>query len=241
MAAQRRPGPPPKRGPTGKAADAVLAFALWLVLGALGNVALEWVGMKFLWPQEGARHSYDTLAAELGYLDADFPDGLVLEHPSRFSRELAARVYAKVYQDWRLGEVFRPRAQEPAARQSFPGRVRAFLGEGSDYLMAAVCATQVYAIRLGVMACATPVFLLPGLVAAADGFGQRDLRRFGGGRERGHVYHLARNFVFPAFTLPWVLYLDWPDTVHPAWFVLPFAALFGWLVLTMTGSFKKYL
>ena len=31
-----------------------------------------------------------------------------------------------------------------------------------------------------------------------------------------------------------MLYLDWPDTVHPAWFVLPFAALFGWLVFGET-------
>lgn len=239
MAAQRRPSPPPKRGPTGKAADALLAFALWIVLGGLGNIAIEWVGMKTLWPEQGARHSYDTLMAELHYLDSDFPEGLVVANPARFSRELAARVYGKVYQDWRLGEVFKPQAQPDTA--SFRGRAKAFLGEGSDYLMAAVCATQVYAIRLGVMVCATPVFLLAGLAAAADGFGQRDLRRFGGGRERGHVYHLARNFVFPAFTLPWVLYLSWPDTVHPAAFVLPFAALFGWLVSTMTSSFKKYL
>lgn len=241
MAAQRRPSPPPKRGPTGKVLDAALAFTLWIVLGGLGNIALEWVGMKMFWPEQGARHSYATLAAELRYLDADFPEGLVVAHPARFSRGLAARVYATVYEDWRLGEVFRPAPARQETANTFPGRVRAFLGQGGDYLMAAVCATQVYAIRLGVMAAATPVFLLAGLAAAADGFGQRDLRRFGGGRERGHVYHLARNFVFPAFTLPWVLYLSWPDTVHPALFVLPFAALFGWLVLTMTSSFKKYL
>jgi hypothetical protein len=50
-------------------------------------------------------------------------------------------------------------------------------------------------------------YLLAGLVAVVDGLGQRDLRRFGGGREKGQVYHLARGMVFPAFTLPWILYL----------------------------------
>jgi hypothetical protein len=49
----------------------------------------------------------------------------------------------------------------------------------------------VYAIRLAVMVSALPVFLLAGLVAVVDGLGQRDLRRFGGGREKGQVYHLA--------------------------------------------------
>lgn len=241
MAAQRRPGPPPKRGPAGKAADAALAFALWIALGALGNIAIEWVGMKLLWPQEGVRHSHETLAAELRVLDEDFPEGLLVKSPAALSRELAAWVRAKVYRDWRLGGAFKPPGGGRDAQDGFPARVKGLLGQGSDYLAAAVCATQVYAIRLGVMACASPVFLLAALAAAADGLGQRDLRRYGGGRERGHVYHLARNFVFPAFALPWVLYLSWPSTVRPALFVLPFAALFGWLVRVMAGSFKKYL
>ena len=241
MAAQRRPSPPPKRGPAGKAANAVLAFAIWIILGALGNIVVEWVGMKWVWSEEGPRHSYKTLIAELRYLDADFPDGILIRHPARFSRELAASLYETVYVDWRLGELFQSPQQPKTANDPMDVRARRLLGDGRDYLIAAICATQVYAIRLGVMLGAMPVFLLAGLAAAVDGLGQRDLRRFGGGRERGHVYHLARNFVFPAFTLPWVFYLDWPDTVHPNLFVLPFAALFGWLVLVMTGSFKKYL
>lgn len=241
MAAQRRPSPPPKRGPVGKLANAALAFTVWIFLGAVGNIVVEWVGMRMIWPQEGARHSYETLMAELRYLDADFPDGIIIEHPARFSRELAAKVYETVYQDWRLGSLFQAPEQPKSAQEPLGTRIKRLLGDGRDYLMAAICATQVYVIRLGVMICATPVFLLAGITAAVDGLGQRDLRRFGGGRERGHVYHLARNFVFPAFTLPWVLYMSWPATVHPNLFVLPFAALFGWLILIMTGSFKKYL
>lgn len=45
--------------------------------------------------------------------------------------------------------------------------------------------------------------------------------------------------VFPAFTLPWILYLSWPDTVHPAHFILPFAAAFGWALWIAASSFKK--
>ena len=41
MAAQRRPSPPPKRGPAGKLANAVLAFAIWIILGAFGNIVVE--------------------------------------------------------------------------------------------------------------------------------------------------------------------------------------------------------
>jgi len=55
------------------------------------------------------------------------------------------------------------------------------------------------------MVCAMPVFLLAGLVTVVDGLGQRDLRRFGGGRgtraglplSKGHGVsglHPARGF-----------------------------------------------
>ena len=82
---------------------------------------------------------------------------------------------------------------------------------------------------------------LAGLVAVVDGLGQRDLRRFGGGREKGQVYHLARGMVFPAFTLPWILYLSWPTPVQPGHFILPFALVFGFALWIAASSFKKYL
>lgn len=237
---------PPKHGPLGKLAKAVVGFAFWVILGAFGNVVVEWVGMRLVWPDEGVSHSLATLEAELGYLDRDFPEGILIAHPAQFSRRLAARVHHAAYQEWRLGSVFGTAAPnqargKPAPGASFREVADHWLGGGGEYLLAAVAATQVYAIRLGVMIGAIPVFLLAALVAIPDGLGQRDLRRFGGGRERGQVYHLARGFVFPLFTLPWVLYLSWPTTVHPNWFVLPFAAGFGYMLWVMTSSFKKYL
>lgn len=233
--AERRPSPPaPKRGPLGKLASALLGFAFWVILGALGNVLLEWLGMAFLWPEEGVRHSWDTLNAELRYLDRDFPEGMFISRPARFAREAMAAVHGAVYRGWNFGALF-PGSRAGTAAPSPFGAL------GREYLLAAVIATQIYVLRLAVMVSAVPVFLLAAVVAAADGFGQRDLRRFGGGRERGQVYHLARSFVLPLFTLPWILYLSWPTTVHPNWFVLPFATAFGAMLWVMTGSFKKYL
>ncbi|MGZ8219822.1 TIGR03747 family integrating conjugative element membrane protein, partial [Methylomagnum sp.] len=224
--AEKRPSQPPKHGPLGKLAKAIVGFAFWVVLGALGNIVVEWVGMRLAWPEEGVKHSLATLESELKYIDRDFPEGIFIAHPARFSRRLAARVHDTAYKEWRLGSVFG--AAGPvrsggrlAPNASFGEVADRWLGGGGEYLLAAVIATQIYAIRLGVMIGAIPVFLLAALVAISDGLGQRDLRRFGGGRERGQVYHLARGFVFPLFTLPWVLYLSWPATVHPNWFVLP--------------------
>jgi integrating conjugative element membrane protein (TIGR03747 family) len=238
----RRSGPPPKRGPFARLAGAGLAFGFWVLLGAFGNIVVEWMGMRLLWPEQGVKHSFAALDEELRYLDRDFPEGVLIRRPARFARDLAAGVYATAYQDWHLGALAGGAASgRPADPHTFRGQVREFLGGGGEYLLAAVIATQIYALRLGVLMAATPVFVLAGLVAVADGLGQRDLRRFGGGRERGQVYHLARGLVFPAFTAPWLLYLAWPTAVHPNAFVLPFALLFGGAIRIMTSSFKKYL
>ena len=181
---------------------------------------------------------------ELRGLEVSFGEGIFIRRPALFAREMAAAVNAKVYQDWRLDG----KAVELDRRASLAGAEGRFsadahnLSQGfQDYLLAAVAATEVYAIRLAVMVSALPVFLLSGLVAVVDGLGQRDLRRFGGGREKGQVYHLARGMVFPAFTLPWILYLSWPTAVQPGHFILPFALVFGFALWIAASSFKKYL
>lgn len=239
-----RPVPPPKRGPIGKLVNAVLAFAFWLLLGMVGNILFEWVCMKIVWPEEGPTHSVAMVEAELAYLDRDFSEGVFIRHPALFARDLAGTVNTQVYQDWRL----EAKALDLERRAALAGGTAGFAADARelsqsfhDYLLSGVLATEVYAIRLAVMVSALPVFLLAGLVAVVDGLGQRDLRRFGGGRERGQVYHLARGMVFPAFTLPWILYLSWPTTVHPNHFILPFALVFGFALWIAASSFKKYL
>jgi integrating conjugative element membrane protein (TIGR03747 family) len=240
--AEARRSPPRKPGPTGRLLALAAGFGFWLVFGALGNILVEWAGMMYLWPGEGVAHSLATLKSELGTLDRDFPEGVFIARPARLAGQLSTLVYDQVYREWQLGRWFQGAqarsAQEPP---SLGGVARKFLGNGRDYLLAAVIATQVYAIRLAVMVAASPVFLLATLVTIPDGFGQRDVRKFSGGRERGQVYHLARHFVVPMFTASWLLYLAWPTPAHPNLFILPFAALFGFALWVMTGSFKKYL
>lgn len=239
-----RPAPPPKRGPVGKLINALLAFVFWLALGMVGNILFEWVCMKAVWPGEGPAHSVAMVEDELALLERDFGEGVFVRRPANLAKAWADAVATKVYDDWRVEAKlmeWERRAGLAAGAQGFAKDAHELSVGFHDYLLAAVAATEVYAIRLVVMVCALPVFLLAGLVAVVDGLGQRDLRRFGGGRERGQVYHLARGMVFPAFTLPWILYLSWPDTVHPAHFILPFALAFGVALWIAASSFKKYL
>lgn len=241
--AVQRANPPPKRGPVGKLVGAALSFVFWLFVGAVGNVLFEWVDMNVFWPAAGARHSVETLEEELLRLESDFPDGVIVRHPARFAREAADVVRKTVYVEWQALALIE--AAERRVGRAQAGGFQDIVGDLSrglrEYLLAAVAATQVYAIRLAVMVSATPAFVLAALVGLVDGLGQRDIRRFSGGRERGQIYHLARGIVFPAFAFSWILYLSWPGAAHPSWFVLPFAALFGFALWVTASSFKKYL
>jgi integrating conjugative element membrane protein (TIGR03747 family) len=110
-----------------------------------------------------------------------------------------------------------------------------------QYVIAAMQITQVFAVRLVILTLATPVFGLFSLVALVDGFVQRDLRRWGGGRESSFVYHWAKRSALPLLVLRWVIYLALPVSLHPSLVVLPFATLFGLSVAVTASSFKKYL
>jgi len=77
-------------------------------------------------------------------------------------------------------------------------------------------------------------------VGAIDGIVQRDLNRWRGGRELGQRYHLAKSFIAPGLSLPWIVYLAWPTPVQPVLIILPFAVFVGLVVAITTATFKKY-
>lgn len=86
-----------------------------------------------------------------------------------------------------------------------------------------------------------PVFLLFSLLALVDGLVQRDLRRWGGGRESSFVYHYAKKAALPLVVLAWITYLALPFSLHPTFVVMPFAMLFALSVAVTASTFKKYL
>ncbi len=108
-------------------------------------------------------------------------------------------------------------------------------------LGAAMTITRALAVRLAALTPAVPVFGLFALVAVVDGLVQRDLRRWGGGRESSFVYHHAKKAILPALVLAWVVYLAMPGSVHPNAVILPFAVLFALAVGITSSRFKKYL
>ncbi|MDN5869207.1 MAG: TIGR03747 family integrating conjugative element membrane protein [Nitrococcus sp.] len=214
----------------------------WLLLSLVFSVLTEWVGMTFWWPDQGLDHSREMLAAELGYLQADFGRSLVSSDPARFTKTVVDRTYYVLFELTRIADFIEWVGRAPAAGESgLRPRLYAVFKPVAEYVLAAVQVTQVFSVRLAVLVLAMPVFVMFTLVAIVDGLVKRDLRRWGGGRESSFVYHWAKRSALPLLVLTWVIYLALPISLHPSFVVLPFAALFALSVAVTASTFKKYL
>jgi len=111
----------------------------------------------------------------------------------------------------------------------------------ADFVLATLQVTQVFSLRLAILTLAMPVFVLFSLVALVDGLVQRDLRRWGGGRESSFVYHYVKKAAVPLLVMTWVIYLALPFSLHPTFVVLPFATVFALTIAVTASTFKKYL
>jgi len=132
-------------------------------------------------------------------------------------------------------------ASPPPGASSVQTTAHALYVAIAQFVSTAANITQVFGVRLAVLTLAMPAFLLAILAGVLDGLVMRDLRRWGGGRESSYLYHHAKRWIWPLFIAVWVFYLSLPFSIHPAFSILPFAALIGLLVAITAASFKKYL
>ncbi len=220
----------------------ILRLVFWLFVALLFSILVEWIGMLFWWPEQGVAHSRTMLADELAYLSGDLRATLLVSDTAAFAQGFAETVYHWLWQKTGLETAIAwLAAPVPAQASSWQAALQGAYALVADYIVAAATITQVFSVRLAVLTLAMPAFALAILVGALDGLVLRDLRRWGGGRESSYLYHHAKRWIWPLFITAWVLYLSLPFSVHPAFSILPFAALIGLLVAITAASFKKYL
>jgi integrating conjugative element membrane protein (TIGR03747 family) len=231
-----------RQGLISKALSTLAQAMQWLLLSLIFSIIVEWAGMVLWWPEEGLGHSRKMLAAELGYLDGDFRRSVVASDPARFARSVADNTYYALFEFTRIVDALDWLSRPPAVgEEGLRPKLHRLYRPIADFVVAAMQITQVFSVRLAILTLATLVFMLFTLIALVDGFLQRDLRRWGGGRESSFVYHWAKRSALPLLILSWVVYLALPFSLHPTFVILPFATLFALSVAVTASSFKKYL
>ncbi|SIP75161.1 conserved hypothetical protein [Xenorhabdus innexi] len=216
------------------------------VMSWLFSLLLEYLGMAFFWPEQGATHSQTMMNTELQFLSTEFTRSLLLSDPAQTVPAWLAQAYQWLFVDsgfmrWVQGQSHYPFQRNNDFLREFNVVLQGLLVHLREYWLATVFITMVTLIRLTILLLSVPLFVMVVVVALVDGLGRRDLRRYGAGYESSFVYHHAKRGIKPACTVPCILYLSWPDVVHPTVILLPAALLSGMAVVITTSMFKKYL
>ena len=233
--------PPPRKEPSliGKTISSIVALIVWLILSLLISVIIEWIGMIWFWPEQGADHAKAVLTSDQAYLNTQ------LYQNSLNAKQVVAE-NAKSAVTWVKKQTrFNTKSPNINARSNKTMNSSSEWGseyyrKAEPYLEAASTVTQTFVIRLALIVFSMPVFLLAGLIGAVDGLVERDLRRWGGGRESSNVFNLAKQSVVPAFVGACVIYISLPFSIDPVIVLLPFAFLLGLAVRISFERLKKY-
>lgn len=218
----------------------------FLLISWLCSLVIEWVGIAFFWPEDGAEHSRQVMLTESGYLAEGFTRSLLMSSPAQWLTYHIDAAYQWLFVDSGLMSTLQNAYQAQSVSENAVARELNswsgwLLSELRDYLLATVWVTLTFLIRVTILVLSVPLFVLVLLVAMVEGLGRRDLRRYGAGYESSFVYHHAKRFVKPAFFVPCMLYLSWPSAIYPNIVLLPAAILLGIAVTVTMASFKKYL
>ncbi len=219
-----------------------LKLILWIAASLLISILIEWVGMTWWWPEQGADRARLMLETEIGFLASTARESLLVDDTEAYARQAAETghdwVWRRTGLEWALLAASRPPGSDAGSLRHW---MHAAWQAIREYAEAAIFITQLFFVRLAVLSLSMPAFLLAALMGLLDGAVQRDLRRWGGGRESSFIYHHARRLIWPAFIATWVIYLSLPVSVHPTLIVIPFAAATGMMIAVTVATFKKYL
>jgi len=107
-------------------------------------------------------------------------------------------------------------------------------------IQASMYSVQIIGERSSVLFSTWPLVFIVSLIAVADGWSSRWLRRAHGGRESAFLYHRLKRGIFLSIVLMWASYLLWPSTVDPRLVILPFLMLYALTLRFTISYFKKY-
>lgn len=241
--------PPPRSGSSGP-----FSLLLWdlpisiigILLGSLlVSLLIEYACIAFLWPEEGAAHSYRVMVAESHWLSEGYTRSLLMSAPVETVSRWVHSAWQWLFVDSGFShwlQSFKHASTDGKGLIPDLNRIGATLVNWlGEYLQATVWVTLIFFIRVMILFLSLPLFVLVVITSVVEGLVRRDLRRYGAGYESSFVYHHAKRFIKPALYGPCMLYLAWPTAVWPNLLLLPAALLIGGVLTVVTATFKKYL
>ena len=204
-------------------------LAKWLVLITLFVLVVDLFCVFVLWSPNGVEHLQSVLHQEIQLLglpqsDIDYLSGVI------------KAFYDAVFVSSGLDGMMRHAASSHSQQAAID-----FTEIMRPVVETAMVGLQLFALRIGVLMLSLPFFLLVTVAAVADGFVGWYLRRTGGERESGFIYHRAKRGLAWSFILLWAIYLVPPIPIKSVYIIPPFLIAAGIATRLHVAFFKKFL
>ena len=203
----------------------------WFVIIALLVLIIDLFCVFVLWSPEGVSQLEQTLHQELAIL------GLSQSNVD-FLAGVATSLYDTVFVSTGIDGMMRHAATLPASTTSTEIE---FVETLRPAIETAMLGLQLFALRLGVILLTLPLFAIVFITAVSDGFLSWYLRRTGGERESGFIYHRAKRGLAWSIVGLWVVYLLPPVPMDPKYILPLFLLIAGIATRLHVSFFKKFL
>ncbi|EDC6298774.1 TIGR03747 family integrating conjugative element membrane protein [Salmonella enterica subsp. enterica serovar Infantis] len=206
------------------------------------SLMVEYAGLIFWWPEQGAQHARVMMETELRFLSSDFTRSLVMSRPSMTVISWVRDGYRWFTENAGLSDTMSAGNGHSNLFTRTVATSGAWLAvQFRLFLEATLYLTVVFVVRVSILFLSVPLFVMAAAVAMVEGLSLRDLRRYGAGYESSFLYHHARGLIKPSLVCPVMAYLSWPVAAYPNAFLLPSALVFGVVLTVQASTFKKYL
>ncbi len=239
MAKHRTSDQPPRRkeaGVIGKTFSWLMGTIYWLLISLVVSIVIEWIGIFFFWQDQGSDHSAQVLQHDIAHLNTRVTDEA--GNISTWIKATTERVNGWIAEQQGIKAWISK--TKTGKGESIRKWLRGIYKKFEAYIDAVPNTTQIFFVRMGILILSTPAFFLFGLLGMVDGLVERDLRRWGGGRESSVIYNIARKSLVKLFIATCVIYLSFPKSIEPSWIIIPFAMAFGLSMRITLDKFKKY-
>ena len=210
-----------------------------LVIALVISIVIEIVGMHFWWEEQGVTHSQKMYEYELRQLGGGVGVDL-----SAKQEEVVLKIYETQEKIVNVISLSQNRTGKIGNSKYFNNTFFTIIKNGAGnfekYLDASLNIVKVFSLRLAILILSLPLFVAALVIGLADGLVERDLRRWGAGRESSDIFDIAAAAVGPMAIGAWVIYLSIPFSISPNAIIIPFVFLFGMSVRITAERLKKY-
>ena len=211
----------------------LLWLTKWLILISLFVLIVDLFCVFVLWSPNGLWRLQNVLYAELELLN-------IPQSEVNFLVGITHSFYNAFFVSTGIDGMMRTATNLPAIDESQQTALE--LTElMRPVVETAMVGLQLFAMRIGVLILTLPFLVIVTLAAMADGFVGWFLRRTGGERESGFIYHRAKRSLAWSFLLLWSIYLIPPIPMNPIYIIPPFLLAAGITTRLHVAFFKKYL